>query len=209
MRRGATLPAVGFGHYTADYDLGRKTLVWRCALPAAPERFPPLTRHGLRSEPMLHVAAHPRRVEVELEHHFTSGHAWLVEREAPPLVTVASAEAPELRALLGDEPIAALRACLADPSRWTPEALAGLFTPRGEGDAARPRAWDLSRSSDGKLPYTVLRVSQEGLQILLEHPAGEEVLDPLASDEVVVAAFGAEALEAARWLAARALDAAP
>lgn len=204
---------------TPDYDLARRALVYRRFLPADPDRFPPRRRHGSRNDPTLAITLHRPRVTVEVEHHYSSGHAWLVDPDRQPVLAGVEPAEPALGVLLGAREVAGIRALLEDPERWAAPVLAGLFEPRrgAEPDRASPDeadCWELGRSQrgDGKLPYLTLRLTCRGREIVLDHSFSGyprlRRLEPVhvpAGDTDIVRCFGEPVLAAARWLESRRL----
>ncbi len=73
-----------FHEFRADYDLGLRALCHRRVLPAPPGT-PSRIRHGVRSDPLLRLTVLPDRVLLDIEHHYTSGHAWIIDDDRDPL----------------------------------------------------------------------------------------------------------------------------
>ena len=206
---------MAWNSYSPDYDLERRALVYRCAL-EAPRPLPARSRHGSQSQPSLRITAHPAQLTVEVEHHYTSGHAWMIDDDRDLLLATADPADPALADLLPPSALQALQALLADADRWRPAVLAEQFT-RYLGTSPDPvytpedgDTWELGRSRtlDGRLPYLTLRLTPTGREIVLDHsfsgPLRQRRLEPVhvpATDADIVACFGADVLAAAQRLA--------
>ena len=198
-----------FFQYVPRYDLEIKALCYRRTLPA-PDRYPPRRRRGVHSDVLLLVTVLPRAASLSLEHHYTSGHAWMIDDDRPAV------DEP-LGALLTPEQIDAIAALQADEALWHPDVLLGLFEPRTDTGTQRASPaeadfYELGQSAtlDGKLPNLTLRLGRQHDEIVLDHgfrwpaPAREiehrARFDPPATPAALSAiseAFGADMARAA------------
>lgn len=197
------------------YTLELKALTYQRSLGAPPEGHGSRLRQGLRSDPELRVVVLPEELRLEVAHHYTSGHMWVIDDERDRLE-----DPPE--DVLPAAVLASIDALRADPSCWSPDAVLGLFRPmQGDGpeEIAPSEAawleWGASVTGDGKLPYLTLRLGREGCEIVQDHSFHfsesvrrlEPVARPATLDDVrahfgedmarAVAAFGQER---SRWL---------
>lgn len=207
---------MGFDHDTLDYELSSRAFVYRRAQAADPRLVPPRQRYGLQSAPFLGIVTHRAWIRVEEEHHYTSGHAWIIDDDRPVLLQ-AEGVTPALRALVGEATGAALARLCADAGRWGPAVWRSLLVPmRGAApDRVPPEeadVWELGRSitGDGRLPSLTLRLHPTHAEVVRDHgfsgPVRErhlEVLHPTADDATITALFGEEVLAVVQEVRAR------
>ena len=117
----------------------------------------------------MRVTVLPHTASADLEHHYTSGHAWMYDSDHP------SVDEP-LEAVLTPTQLAGVAAIQADPASWTPEVVLGLFTPMtdtGTQQVPPPQAdfFELgsSVSFDGRVPQLTLRLGRAHDEIVLDH----------------------------------------
>ena len=115
------------------------------------------------------VTVLPHTASADLEHHYTSGHAWMSDSDHPAV------DEP-LEAVLTPAQLAGIPAIQADPASWTPEVVLGLFTPMTDTGTRRvppPEAdfFELgsSVSFDGRIPQLTLRLGRAHDEIVLDH----------------------------------------
>ncbi len=198
-----------FFHYRPVFDLQLKALGYRRLIPA-PERFSPRRRHGTTSDVFLRVTVLSHAASADLEHHYTSGHAWRSDADHPPM------EKP-LESVLTAELFAQVAAIQADPEAWSSEVVLGLFTPKTDTGAEEVTAEEAdffelggSVTFDGRCPHPTLRRGRTHDEIVLDHccewPARgrrldhRQRLDPPGTQETlssIEASFGADVAAAA------------
>jgi hypothetical protein len=106
-------------------------------------------------------------VLLDIEHHYTSGHAWIIDDDRDPLTGDPEA--------LCDPAIIA-RIATIQAERFAPADLLALFEPRAGAGADRvPTAEadfiELGRSvtGDGRLPMLTLRLGRSHDEVVLDH----------------------------------------
>ena len=157
-----------FSQYVPRYDLEIKALCYRRTFPA-PERFPPRRRNGHTSDVEVRITVLPHTTMLSLMHHYTSGHAWMIDDDYPPIHE-------PVEALLSPQMLDEVAEIQADPARWTPEVLLGLFETRTDKGTQRVSAaqadfYELGQSAalDGRLPNLTLRLGRAHDEIVLDH----------------------------------------
>ncbi|MFT5681533.1 MAG: hypothetical protein ACI8RZ_002439 [Myxococcota bacterium] len=199
-----------FHRFRADYDLGLGALCYRRVLPA-PEDTPRRRKGSTRSDPSLRVTVLPDAVLLEIEHHYTSGHAWMIDEDRLPvdadLATVCDAQ------IVSE--VAEIQA-----NRFAPTDLLALFEPRAGAGPNRvaPETADfleLGRSvtGDGKVPMLTLRLGRRHDEVVLDHsfvwPGPDRRLELLERHEppatpeslaAITTRFGADMARAAALL---------
>jgi hypothetical protein len=206
-----------FFRYRPVFDLQLKAFGYRRRIPA-PGRFSPRRWNGTTSDVFLRVTVLPDAASADLEHHYTSGHAWRSDADHPPV------EEP-LESVLTAELLAQVAAIQADPEAWSSEVVLGLFTPKTDTRAEEVTAEEAdffelggSVTFDGRFPHLTLRLGRTHDEIVLDHcfewPVRErrldhrERLDPPGTPEAlssIEASFGADvAAAAARFHRSRA-----
>ena len=123
-------------------------------------------------------------VLLSVEHHYSSGHMWVVDHHTDPV--------EETLQDLGLAELADTAARLqADAASWAPTVLLGLFVPtvgakpdRVAPDEAEWLELGQSASPDGKLPNLTLRLGRVHDEIVLDHsfvwPERIRRLEPVA-----------------------------
>ncbi len=157
-----------FSEFRPCFGLQLKALCYRRLFPA-PDHFPRRHRHGTRSDVFLRVTVLPHTAQLHLEHHYTSGHAWMSDEDRPQVDE-------SLGTLLSTEQLAQVRAIQADRDAWAAEVLLGLFTPMTDTgtqpvSADQAEFFELGRSVsfDGKVPLLTLRLGRLHDEIVLDH----------------------------------------
>jgi hypothetical protein len=155
-------------HYKPQFDLALRAICYR-GIFGAPSRFASRRRHGTRSEVAVRVTVLPDDVLLHLEHHYASGHAWMIDDDRPRV------DEP-LAAVLSPEQCTEVATLQADESRWTPEVLLGLFAAMTDtgGNPVPPAEADFfelgqSVTFDGRLPMQTLRLGRTHDEIVLDH----------------------------------------
>ena len=196
--------------FSPDYDLALKALCHRCRVPTGSEHAPPRTLGHVASRPMIVITVLPEETMMHIEHHYISGHAEFTDDDRPPVEGT-------IEEVLGMAAAAAAGVVQADPDRWRPEVLLGLFTPTANARVGRvppseADCFELGRSEtlDGKVPSLTLRLGRTHNEIVRDHSFSSpdlirrlevlERLEPPAGPEALAAireAFGDDMARAA------------
>ena len=170
------------------YDLLYKAMVYVRSVEVPSHSASPQLRHGVRSDPEYLLRVYRTRAVLEVVHHYTSGHMWVVDQGREP---VSGPLDEHISAELLDE----ITDLQADDAAWGPELLLGLFTPyQGAGLYSVEPAeadwleWGSSASFDGKLPDLTLRLGHRCTEIVLNHSFGS--MDAERQLEAVVSPAG-------------------
>jgi len=177
------LMASPFSEFVPRYSLSHRALTYRRCL-SLPERFPSRRRNGVRSDPCLRVEVLRARVCLSVEHHYTSGHMWVIDDDTDPV--------EQTLAGLGLEAVAARVVTLqAEAPCWLPSVLLAGFSPTQGAAPQRVAAAEadwlelgVSASLDGRRPALTLRLGRHADEIVLDHsfqhPARVRTLVPVA-----------------------------